>query len=193
MPFLIRHPSPLLASCLLLTLALSSCTSPTARPSSGPATLGKLMVKRLNWMDEVAAVKQARSLPINDPKREAELLQAMEKRGADSGLPAPVIRSFFVGQITAAKVLQEEWLKTHPASAARVKKLPDLAKTVRPALDQIGVQMISALTEARRLNEPGPIVNAAQQRLTRAGYSPEVIEPAIQGLEEALAKPKAGN
>lgn len=108
--------------CLLLVLLLGAC----AVPGAGPRSLPQLMVQRLGWMDEVAQVKQARSLPVTDAKREAELLDAMERAGAEKGLPAEVVRAFFSGQIEAAKVVQREWLARHagrPVTAT--DKLPE--------------------------------------------------------------------
>ena len=152
--------------------------------------MGKLMVKRLDWMDDVARVKQARSLPITDPVREAELLRAMEKRGVASGLPAVAVRPFFAGQMTAARQYQKEWLTQHPGSNLHMKQspLPDLVKTVRPALDEIGTEMIAALVKARRTDDEAAIISSALTQLTNAGYSATVINPAIQGLKAGLDK-----
>ncbi|MDZ4287048.1 MAG: chorismate mutase [Prosthecobacter sp.] len=169
----------------LLLLLLTSCAT---QPNTA-ATLGNLMVQRLSWMDEVAQIKQARSLPITDPVREAALLQSMEKLGAESALPPRATRQFFSGQMTAARQLQSEWLNQHPAHAARPQAapLPDLNFTIRPALDQIGRQMISALADARQSPAAAAeIIAKARQRLDQAGYSAAVITPAIHGLEAAL-------
>lgn len=169
---------------LAALLTLTGCGSPHA---SAPATLGKLMVQRLGWMDKVAKVKQARSLPIADPAREAQLLAAMEKLGAKSGLPAQPVRQFFTGQINAAKQRQQEWLAQHSTGPKpTTENLPDLAQTVRPALDSIGSQMIAALAAARRSGHPELAVNSARLQLTRAHYSEKVIAPALEGLQAAL-------
>lgn len=144
------------------------------------------MVERLSWMDEVAQVKQAKSLPVTDAKREAELLQAMEKKGAARGLPAPAVHALFAGQIDAAKQLQTEWLHAHKHAPVAQGDLPDLATTVRPALDEIGDKMLSALVTARTKENAPQIVAAARAQMTAAGYSPSVITPALKGLETAL-------
>jgi chorismate mutase-like protein len=147
------------------------------------------MVARLNWMDEVAQAKQARSLPITDPVREAELLTAMEKRGVKSGLPAHAVRQFFTGQMQAAKHCQQEWLLQNPRAASH-QAPPDLARTVRPALDHIGGEMITALAAARRSKEgPDAILIQARHQLHRAGYSPTVTTAALHGLQAALKRP----
>ena len=146
------------------------------------------MVKRLDWMDDVAAVKQVKSLPITDPVREAELLRAMTQRGVAAGLPAESVRRFFTGQMQAAKVLQEEWLRQHPQGVTSYTRLPDLSKTVRPALDETGRQMIASLAQPRSPAEAAEVVSAARARLTRAGYSAAVMQPALAGLEAGLQR-----
>ncbi|HEY1053039.1 MAG TPA: chorismate mutase [Prosthecobacter sp.] len=164
---------------LLLCLLSASCAAPGGK-------LPRLMVERLNWMDEVAQVKQAKNLPVTDAKREAELLLAMEKKGAARGLPAPAVRAFFSGQIDAAKQVQTEWLQAHPTVPATKDALPDLATTVRPALDAIGDKMLSALVSARANNNAPETLGAVRAQMTHAGYPSAVITPALNGLETAL-------
>lgn len=159
----------------------ASCVGPGGK-------LPHLMAERLSWMDEVAQVKHVKKLPVTDPIREAELLQAMERKGATQGLPAPAVRAFFSGQMDAAKQVQTEWLRVHKDIPGTGKALPDLATTVRPALDAIGEKMLSDLVAARakRTTHALQTVEAARARLTKAGYSPAVITPAVTGLEAAL-------
>ncbi|MDB6139116.1 MAG: putative chorismate mutase [Verrucomicrobiaceae bacterium] len=173
------HSSRLLP---FLMLILTGC----ALRSGPPASLPALMVQRLEWMDQVAEAKQARGLPVNDPKREAELLAAMEKLGAESGLPKEPVRRFFIGQMQAAKARQEEWLKAHPPANQQGKAIPDLAKTIRPALDQIGKLMLAGLAQARAGKDVPAIIGEARRQLVKAGCSRTVIEPALQGLDQAL-------
>ena len=171
----------------VLVLLLSACSS--------SETLPALMVERLSWMDEVAEAKRAKGLPITDPVREAELLRTMTQRGVAAGVQAERVCSFFTGQMQAAKVRQEEWLREHPSATTR--KVPDLTGTVRPALDKISAQMIDQLAlDTRIVNSPAGMLTLAdaQDRLTRAGYSKAVIEPAMKGLQQALkiVVPQAG-
>jgi|GEM_PF-905117 len=163
----------------VLALVLSSCAS--------SKTLPALMVQRLGWMDEVAEAKRAKGLPITDPVREVELLRTMTQLGVAAGVPAERVRSFFSGQMQAAKVRQEEWLRQHPSATTR--KVPDLTGTVRPALDKISAQMIDQLALKTRSMSSLSVrltLSDAQARLTRAGYSAAVIEPAVKGLQQAL-------
>lgn len=143
------------------------------------------MVERLSWMDEVAAVKKARSLPVTDPVREAQLLAAMTQRGTEAGLRESSVKAFFEGQMKAARTFQEEWLKLHADAKPDDKPLTDLVKTVRPELDKISGKMISNLAIAR-LQDKAKIVEEARQQLSKAGYSKSVIASAMRGLEAGL-------
>lgn len=168
---------------LLLTLLMPACSGLGGSRHSLPA----LMVKRLDWMDDVAEAKRAKGLPIADPKREAELLRNMMQRGDAAGLNDESVRLFFSGQMQAAKVRQEEWLRQHPT--ATTTQAPDLASTIRPALDEIGTQMIEQLEEETRHRTPieaAALVTQAQNRLMKAGYSEDVVKPAVKGLKDAL-------
>jgi len=175
-----------------LGFVLTGCISHGTPSSSAGGDLPALMVERLGWMDEVAQVKQARSLPVTDAKREAELLDAMERLGAESGLPAAEVRAFFSGQISAAKQCQEEWLKRHAGVKPANQAVPDLGKTVRPALDALGRKMIRALAETRGCRDTAPLIRAARGQLAQAGYSHAVITPSIRGLQEALNAQRCG-
>ncbi|WP_294403609.1 gamma subclass chorismate mutase AroQ [Prosthecobacter sp.] len=166
------------AALLGLALILSACSSRRSLPA--------LMVERLNWMDEVALAKQVKSLPITDPVREAELLRTMTQRGAAAGLKPESVRRFFTGQMQAAKVVQEEWLRQHPQGVTSYIKVPDLTQTVRPALDDIGRQMIARLAQPRGPEESSVILNEARRRMTRAGFSEEVMQAALAGLQAGL-------
>ncbi len=111
----------------------------------------------------------------------------MERLGAESGLPAAEVRAFFSGQISAAKLCQEEWLKSHAGVKPSNQAVPDLGTTVRPALDALGRKMIRALAEAHGSQHTAPLIRAARMQLAQAGYSQAVITPAIRGLQEALS------
>ncbi len=162
----------------VLALMLSACSSPKSLPA--------LMVERLNWMDEVAMAKRANGLPITDPVREAELLADMTQRGVAAGLKAENVQRFFTGQMQAAKGVQEQWLRQHPGAASSLQPVPDLAQTVRPALDKIGREMIAELAHSHGPAESAALLNEARQRLGHAGYSEAVMRPALEGLQAGL-------
>ena len=169
---------------LLALLFLTGCATP--HRSSDPAhRLADLIVERLSWMDDVALYKQARGLPIEDPKREAELLAAMEAKGSAAGLPAKAVRGFFIGQMEAAKDCQRSAL----LRMSRPKHVPDLATEVRPALDRIGEEMIKALVQTRAQQMDVEMVQSiARSQLEQRHFSETIIRPALRGLKAGLIK-----
>ena len=181
-PFLMNSRSSLLLFATLLLL--NGCAAFHSPPAK--ASLPQLMVQRLGWMDQVAQAKQARSLPVNDPKREAELLQSMMKLGTSAGLPAASVKAFFTGQMQAAKERQKDWLKTHPPASQEGWPVPDLARTIRPALDEIGRLMIAELAKSRGSKDVPEILAEARHELTKAGCSESISAPAIEGLRAGL-------
>jgi chorismate mutase-like protein len=189
MRLLPRRSLFLLLSCLPLLLIGGGCASHSSLSSADTATMGRLMAERLGWMKQVARVKQARHLPVTDAKREAEVLTAMVQQGTDHGLPKAAVKAFFNGQMQAAREQQLQWMKMvyHP-ELKKGEPMPDLAKTVRPALDAIGQRMIVALTQARASGQKEEILAAARRLLTEKGYVPQVTEPALRGLEAGLAE-----
>jgi chorismate mutase len=189
MPFTFP-PSSLLRRHLLIGVLglLTGCTLQGTRRDTAQ-TLPDLMVERLSWMDHVARAKQARSLPVNDPQREAELLRAMEIKGTASGLPTKAVRDFFTGQIEAAKQFQQEWIAAHPHTPSiTAVPPPDLTTHIRPALDAIGKRMIAALKHARGSRSHDQIIRLAREKMLAAGYSNAVIAPAIEGLTAGLKR-----
>lgn len=163
---------------------LASCSSPTPFAVDPANRLAQLVAARLDWMDEVAAIKRERGQPIVDARREAALLDAMAAKGRAAGLPAKAVRGFFTGQMEAAKECQRRYLAEFRAEK---RHLPDLDSEIRPALDRIGGRMIQVLAQARAANVK---VEAAQKEVRREllkhRYPESVIRPALQGLAAGL-------
>lgn len=169
---------------LITLLVLTSCSSPASFAVDPANRLATLVAARLDWMDEVAAIKRERGQPIVDARREAALLDAMEAKGRAAGLPARAVRGFFTGQMEAAKERQRQYLAS---SRDEKRRLPDLDSEIRPALDRIGARMIQVLAQARK----GRVtIEAAQQEvrreLLRHHYPDPVIRLAVQGVAAGL-------
>ncbi|MFI8829962.1 chorismate mutase [Streptomyces afghaniensis] len=145
---------------------------PTAAAHGLPADLAsvtELLAQRLLLADKVAAAKYGTDTPIDDPEREARILDDVRARAAGLGLEPDAVAAVFRDQIEANKLVQRglyaRW-DAHPAE--RPTERPDLAKEVRPALDRITTQLLAALDEterARALPSCGP------RLATAAGWS----------------------
>jgi chorismate mutase len=173
-------------ACISLTIGLlaTHCATRT-QPPRQTDELGRLMVERLSWMDEVAAIKHARHLPVFDPVREKAVLQSLTTRAVDAGIDPSAAQAFVVGQIAAARQLQEEWLARHRTSSPR-RALPDLDTEVRPQLDRITASLIASLARSRSSADAASVIASAQRQLAAAGYSAAVSRLAIDGLRAGL-------
>ncbi|MFC8827673.1 gamma subclass chorismate mutase AroQ [Streptomyces sp. NPDC057137] len=146
-----------------------------------------LFAERLLIADKVAAAKYGTDRPIDDPAREQIVLDDVAARAVGLGLDPGVVVAVFRDQIEANKVVQRglytRWDK-HPEE--RPTQRPDLDKEVRPALDRITTQLLSALaaTEGVRASlscEPRLYGAAA---LSAYGHKLNVLH--LKGLERAL-------
>jgi chorismate mutase-like protein len=98
-----------------------------------------LFERRLALMPAVAAYKRAHGLAIEDPAREAVVVQQAIDAAACAGLEAETVRALFVEQIALAKAVQQRRTDATPL---------DLDTVLRPALDQLGERITQALRVA---------------------------------------------
>ncbi|MFJ8468080.1 chorismate mutase [Streptomyces swartbergensis] len=129
----------------------------------------ELLAQRLLLADKVAAAKYGTDTPIDDPAREAQILDDVRSRAVGLGLDPDAVAAVFRDQIEANKLVQRGLYARWDANPGeRPTERPDLAKEVRPALDRITTQLLAALdgTErARTLPSCGP------RLVTAAGWS----------------------
>jgi cyclohexadienyl dehydratase len=123
-----------------------------------------LLARRLALMPSVAAYKKARGLPIEDPAREAIVLQQAIDSAAAAGLEPESVRALFAEQIALAKAVQERAGDAEPL---------DLDTVLRPALSNLGERILSALaacaSELPRLRPEQldllvPLIDAEERR-----------------------------
>ncbi|MGW2207417.1 chorismate mutase [Streptomyces sp. NPDC001774] len=143
--------------------ALVACgSSPTAgtgpaRSSSATAeqalgTIVRLAAERVMTADTVAAAKWGTTQPIDDPAREKTVLDSAATQAAKHGIDRATVQRIFKDQIAANKDVQRalyaQW-QEHPAEQPTHR--PDLATQVRPVLDRIGGQLLTAIQQAQPL------------------------------------------
>ena len=160
--------------------------APTATP------LGALFAaldERLSLMPWVAAAKRRDVLPIADPAREAEVIEAAltslhsaAKRSRAAPPPDEAVRAFFRAQIDAARQLQLAAGRDAPYPPE--EPVPDLETELRPALLRIGERIATLL-----LALPEGLDAAEVQRAAREGLrSPWLQEDARRKLGDAVTK-----
>lgn len=103
-----------------------------------------LVARRIELMPAVAAWKRAHSEPIEDPSREAAVLEGAAVRARELGIDSEGARRFFAVQIELAKAVQRRASPTAPAL--------DLEK-LRPLLLRLGDQILESLAIVAPLSE----------------------------------------
>ena len=166
-----RHPAPVLHAA-----AAHDLTSVT-----------ELLAERLLLADKVAAAKYGTDTPIDDPVREAQILDDVRARAAVLGLDADAVAAVFRDQIEANKLVQRGLYARWDANPGeRPTERPDLAKEVRPALDRITTQLLAALKNT----EQARAVPSCDPRLATAAawsaYTHRLDVLHLKGLARAV-------
>ncbi|MEH1846024.1 MAG: gamma subclass chorismate mutase AroQ [Nostoc sp.] len=108
----------------------------------------KLIQQRLIIAHDVARWKWNHKRPIEDLKREQELLLKVKQQATTHSLEPDRVAGFFKAQIEAGKLIQtvdfQNWQKQGIKSFPNV---PDLNQTLRPSLDKLNTELVFALTE----------------------------------------------
>jgi chorismate mutase-like protein len=146
----------------ILCAGLAACEAP-ARPApvaepapqvdpeiaATQALLGQ-MRERLLVMRLVAEAKWSARLAVDDPVREAALLEAMREGSAARGLPAPWVDAFFRAQMAAGKTIQRAQFAAWSASGAGPSAgAADLGGVLRPRIDRINTALLDGLVAVR--------------------------------------------
>lgn len=173
-------------------LACLALCAPPAQAGESLDRLAGLMAERLALMDDVAAYKWLHHGAIEDPPREAALLESLDRRAAARGMGKARradARAFFEAQISAAKVRQRAhfaaWKK---GTVLPPESAPDLAEEIRPQLDRIGTAMLDTLPRAW-LELQGSTGRAELRSARRlAGLPPGREDPAVEAAFAPLCK-----
>jgi len=142
----------LVSVCLLAGWITSTPRSSAAIEVSTPAANRELlqlwsgMCRRLKTAELVALAKWNPRRPIHDPQREAAKLARLVEEGQQLGLSAAQVTHFFQAQMDAHKLLQADFHRIWLAGSPLPQTPPlDLARDIRPQLDQIDAELLAAL------------------------------------------------
>ncbi len=132
---------------LLLLIAPAAWGGATPDPVT---PLLELMNSRLAVASDVAKAKWNSGAPIEDPLREAQILDRVAADAPTHGLPPAAAREFFRAQIEAGKMVQNELHRRWKAAGQPpFATPPDLAHDIRPRLDQLAPALLAALSAAQ--------------------------------------------
>ena len=130
-----------------------SSTVGTAKPLGALGPLTDLVIQRIRVSDDVAASKFGTDSPIEDPVREAQVLEQVRTQAEADGVNPDAAVAFFQDQITASKVVQKglfaRWT-AHPEEAPTTR--PDLGP-IREQLDQLTTALLQELKDTEELRE----------------------------------------
>jgi chorismate mutase len=144
------------------------------------------MRQRLLVMHDVARWKWNSRVPVTDLVREQTILNDIVAQSKQHGLDPAFVRDFFVAQFDAAKRLQEDDIRRWEAEQqGAFTDVPDLASELRPKIDNINGQLLTALAAVRPLLH-GPAVPTMRERaavvLNANGITREIRDAAIGPL-----------
>lgn len=130
-----------------------SSTVGTAKPLGVLGPLTDLVIQRILVSDAVAASKFGTASPIEDPVREAQVLEQVRAQAEASGVNPDDAVAFFQDQITASKAVQKglfaRWT-AHPEEAPTTR--PDLGP-IREQLDRLTTALLQELKDTQALRE----------------------------------------
>lgn len=105
--------------------------------------------QRLQLASKVALAKWDSGAKVEDPAREKQVIENAAREGQAKGLDPTQVGDFFKAQIEANKVIQYSLLSGWLAAGNAPPHAPvDLAKEIRPQLDQIQIQLIDQLAQS---------------------------------------------
>ncbi|MEU6806398.1 chorismate mutase [Streptomyces neyagawaensis] len=192
-----RLRSVLISVCATSAVALSGAVPAAAQsPDAPPRTvagarsltvLTDLFAERLLVADKVAAAKYGTSTPIDDPVREKAILDDVAARAVGLGLDPAAVTAVFRDQIEANKLVQRalyaRW-DAHPEE--RPTERPDLVKEVRPVLDRITTQLLTALADTEPLRAGASCEPRLRLAAIRSTYTHRLDLLHAEGLVRAL-------
>jgi chorismate mutase len=135
----------------LIVLAFTICSIKSAPAQDAIDKLQPLIassVQRLTIADQVAFAKADSGAAVEDTVREGQVITNAVQEGATKGLAQNTVSDFFKAQIEANKIVQysllSEWRR-----AGKVPEHPavNLAKVIRPELDQLQTKLIAELAD----------------------------------------------
>jgi chorismate mutase len=133
-----------LFTCLISTA--SNAPAQTAVDQLQP--LIQLSAERLAIADQVALSKMDSGAAVEDAARENVVITNAAKAGATLGQQPDAVSAFFRSQIEANKIVQYSLLANWRRTGTVPAHAPvDLAKTIRPELDQLQTKLLAAFAD----------------------------------------------
>jgi chorismate mutase-like protein len=166
-----------------------AATQATSTTDASLVTLSDLIERRLALMEEVSRAKWNNGSAIEDPEREQKVLQDVESKAKQVGLPSQWVQHFFRLQIEAAKLVQyqlfSQWRSSDQTSFS---KTMDLNSQIRPQLDQITAAILAALKSNWPAVKAEPIRSFKHAPPHKSGRFPQAEHLALTPLFDGSAQ-----
>jgi len=138
--------------------------------------LADAIAGRLAIGESVAWVKYQNSASIHDPVREQAVLDQVAVKAAVLGVNADLARDFFTAQMAASRQYQTELTRLWTRGETLPAMAPvDLARDIRPKLDQLTGELLTAL---KSTSWDSVTRSAVARELRIRGYSNAVVSQA---------------
>lgn len=144
-----------------------------------------LIDQRLELMRSVAAWKRVNNVPVSDPAREQQVLDATVAEAQRLGIDAAPARELFALQIRMARDVQEHFMSVWQTLGWSSEPVRDLNKDLRPELDRLGGEMLHAIYLALpEITSPGYALNhlSSASIIDVPGVRPEDREALVQAV-----------
>jgi len=153
------------------------------------ADLGSLMNDRLALMTVVAKYKWNTHAEIEDPVREQKILDGLKSQAEAAGLPSQWVQHFFREQIEAAKLVQYQmFAQWHREHRGAFPDTPDLATEIRPKLDALTPELLTAVKAHWSELASGPVAVKSVGEMSVAQQSPQAVTVALLPLMDGSAE-----
>ena len=131
---------------LVFALLLASATANAAPPTLDP--LLNSIAERLEIADQVALSKWDSHKPVEDKKREQEVIASVTAQAQSYKLDPTAAEQFFAAQIEANKLVQYTHLSDWQFQGkAPDDPRPDLVQQIRPRLDELQKRLLQQLAD----------------------------------------------
>ena len=144
------------------------------------------ILTRLELMPEVAAWKHRRGQPVLDPVREAEVLRVWRSDAEALGLDPGPMEDFLRLQIAWARRRQEVLVAEWRAANVLPAEPPDLATVLRPRLDAVGRELLTAAFLAA--GEDPPVSSDPWERLSGVAQIEQAQRRELRAARVALRR-----
>jgi cyclohexadienyl dehydratase len=115
---------------------------------------------RLALMPMVAAAKERAQLPVEDPSRERQVLDAAVAAAQAHDLEADAVAALFRAQIAAGRVIQQAYLMAPPGRRPLADPA-DLEHELRPALSRVSGEILARAADVVAAPEHAQLLDAS--------------------------------